>query len=196
MTDYPVASAANVNVVKLADTHAPNMMTGQNTAKMADQNSGEMADQNIGDMADQNIGEMADQNAAKKSEPDAIKKVEKNTKMVAPSASAMSAETPNTAGSTDNPSSPAAATDRDGRQLDRSDSLLTGLSGSAAPPGVPLQEPSGEKTRRTYDLTQVFHVGLSCHDIQASQGATKSGIYLIHPPNLSQGPWQVYSELA
>ena len=26
-------------------------------------------------------------------------------------------------------------------------------------------------------------------------GATKSGIYLIHPPNLSQGPWKVYCDL-
>jgi hypothetical protein len=79
---------------------------------------------------------------------------------------------------------------RDGRQLDRTDSLLSGQSG-AAQPGLPLHEPTGEKTRRTYDLTQVFHVGLSCHDIQATQGATVSGIYLIHPPNLSQGPWSV-----
>jgi hypothetical protein len=75
--------------------------------------------------------------------------------------------------------------------VDRSDSLLTGVSSSPAQPGLPLQDPTGEKTRRTYDLTQVFHVGLSCHDIQATQGATKSGIYLIHPPNLSQGPWLV-----
>ncbi len=40
-----------------------------------------------------------------------------------------------------------------------------------------------------------FHVGLSCHDIQATQGAKKSGVYLIHPPNLSQGPWRVYCDL-
>ena len=26
-------------------------------------------------------------------------------------------------------------------------------------------------------------------------GATKSGVYLIHPPNLSQGPWKVYCDL-
>ncbi len=86
---------------------------------------------------------------------------------------------------------------RDGRQLDRTDSLLSGQSsGGAAQPGLPLHEPTGEKTRRTYDLTQVFHVGLSCHDIQATQGATVSGIYLIHPPNLSQGPWSVYCSVS
>ena len=38
-------------------------------------------------------------------------------------------------------------------------------------------------------------MGYSCHDIQASQGATKSGVYLIHPVNLSQGPWKVYCDL-
>ena len=36
-------------------------------------------------------------------------------------------------------------------------------------------------------ITGTYDVGFSCHDIQASQGATKSGVYLIHPPNLSQG---------
>ena len=41
----------------------------------------------------------------------------------------------------------------------------------------------------------VYDVGYSCHDIQASQGAKKNGIYLIHPPNLSQGPWKVYCDL-
>ena len=40
-----------------------------------------------------------------------------------------------------------------------------------------------------------FSVGLSCHDIQATQGATKSGVYLIHPPNIAQGPWKVYCDL-
>ena len=35
-----------------------------------------------------------------------------------------------------------------------------------------FQEPSGEKTRKTYDFTKTYHVGLSCHDIQASQGDT------------------------
>ena len=40
-----------------------------------------------------------------------------------------------------------------------------------------------------------YHVGLSCHDIQATQGARKSGVYLIHPPNLAQGPWRVYCDL-
>jgi hypothetical protein len=42
---------------------------------------------------------------------------------------------------------------------------------------------------------ETFSVGLSCHDIQANQGATKSGVYLIHPPNLAQGPWKVYCDL-
>ena len=40
-----------------------------------------------------------------------------------------------------------------------------------------------------------YHVGLSCHDIQSTQGATHSGVYLIHPPNLAQGPWRVYCDL-
>ena len=40
-----------------------------------------------------------------------------------------------------------------------------------------------------------YDVGYSCHDIQASQGATQNGVYLIHPPNLSQGPWKVYCDL-
>ena len=40
-----------------------------------------------------------------------------------------------------------------------------------------------------------YSVGLSCHDIQATQGATKSGVYLIHPPNIAQGPWKVYCDL-
>ncbi len=44
-------------------------------------------------------------------------------------------------------------------------------------------------------LIGTFSVGLSCHDIQANQGATKSGVYLIHPPNLAQGPWKVYCDL-
>ena len=56
-------------------------------------------------------------------------------------------------------------------------------------------EPTGEKTRKTYDFTRTFSVGLSCHDIQATQGATKSGVYLIHPPNIAQGPWKVYCDL-
>ncbi|XP_037076771.1 techylectin-5B-like [Pollicipes pollicipes] len=40
-----------------------------------------------------------------------------------------------------------------------------------------------------------FTVGTSCHDIQGTQGANQSGIYLIHPPNLVQGPWKVYCDL-
>ncbi|XP_042243193.1 fibrinogen C domain-containing protein 1-A-like [Homarus americanus] len=54
---------------------------------------------------------------------------------------------------------------------------------------------SGERTRDVYDFTRSFHVGTSCHDIQATQGATKTGIYLIHPPNLVQGPWKVFCDL-
>jgi len=61
--------------------------------------------------------------------------------------------------------------------------------------GLPIHQPTGEKTRKTYDFTKEFNVGLSCHDIQASQGATKSGVYLIHPINLAQGPWKVYCDL-
>ena len=112
------------------------------------------------------------------------------------------------------------------RQIDRTDALLGGFN-SREELEHPLQEPTGEKTRKTYDFTKTFHVGLSCHDIQASQGigcaiieflhpinslftlspsnhctaqnsspgATKSGVYLIHPPNLSQGPWKVYCDL-
>lgn len=44
-------------------------------------------------------------------------------------------------------------------------------------------------------LSGSFHVGTSCHDIQSTQGATRSGIYLIHPPNLVQGPWKVFCDL-
>ena len=46
-----------------------------------------------------------------------------------------------------------------------------------------------------FDFAGSYHVGLSCHDIQATQGARKSGVYLIHPPNLAQGPWRVYCDL-
>jgi len=85
-------------------------------------------------------------------------------------------------------------TRRAARQIDRTDALLGGFNGRDQEEH-PLQRPSGEKTRKTYDFTKTYHVGLSCHDVQASQGATKSGIYLIHPPNLSQGPWKVYCDL-
>ncbi|XP_037786064.1 microfibril-associated glycoprotein 4-like [Penaeus monodon] len=54
---------------------------------------------------------------------------------------------------------------------------------------------SGSRTREVYDFTRSFHVGTSCHDIQSTQGATRSGIYLIHPPNLVQGPWKVFCDL-
>ena len=84
--------------------------------------------------------------------------------------------------------------DRLGRQIDRTDQLLGGFN-TRDPTDYPLHESTGEKTRKTYDFTKTYHVGLSCHDIQATQGATKSGVYLIHPPNLSQGPWKVYCDL-
>jgi len=80
------------------------------------------------------------------------------------------------------------------RQIDRTDALLGGFTAQDKS-DHPTQDPTGQKTRKTYDFTKTYHVGLSCHDIQASQGATKSGIYLIHPPNLSQGPWKVYCDL-
>jgi hypothetical protein len=81
---------------------------------------------------------------------------------------------------------------RGGRQTDRTDALLGGFNGrDPSPSPHPLHAPSGEKTRKTYDFTRTHHVGTSCHDIQASQGATKSGVYLIHPANLAQGPWKV-----
>ena len=84
---------------------------------------------------------------------------------------------------------------RDSRQIDRTDSLLSGFNLRDGELPSPLHEPTGEKTRKTYDFTKTFHVGLSCHDIQATQGATKSGVYLIHPANLAQGPWKVYCDL-
>jgi len=84
---------------------------------------------------------------------------------------------------------------RESRQIDRTESLLDGSKYKSDRANKPLQKPTGEKTRKTYDFTKIYHVGLSCHDIQANQGATISGIYLIHPPNLSQGPWKVYCDL-
>ncbi len=84
---------------------------------------------------------------------------------------------------------------RDSKQIDRTDSLLSGFNLRDGELSFPLHEPTGEKTRKTYDFTKTFHVGLSCHDIQATQGATKSGVYLIHPANLAQGPWKVYCDL-
>ena len=77
-------------------------------------------------------------------------------------------------------------------QTDRTDALLGNFNGrDSVGSEHPLHTPSGEKTRKTYDFTRTHHVGTSCHDIQATQGATKSGVYLIHPPNLAQGPWKV-----
>lgn len=75
-------------------------------------------------------------------------------------------------------------------QTDRTDALLGNFNGrDSAGSEHPLHTPSGEKTRKTYDFTRTHHVGTSCHDIQATQGATKSGVYLIHPPNLVR-PWR------
>ncbi|XP_071517918.1 microfibril-associated glycoprotein 4-like isoform X2 [Panulirus ornatus] len=54
---------------------------------------------------------------------------------------------------------------------------------------------SGLRTRQVYDFTRSFHVATSCQDVQATQGATTTGIYLIHPPNLVQGPWKVFCDL-
>ncbi|KAK3864011.1 hypothetical protein Pcinc_030272 [Petrolisthes cinctipes] len=54
---------------------------------------------------------------------------------------------------------------------------------------------SGTRTRDIYDFTRSFHVGTSCQDIQSTQGASRSGVYLIHPPNLVQGPWKVFCDL-
>ena len=50
-------------------------------------------------------------------------------------------------------------------------------------------------TKLNFFFAGIYSVGLSCHDIQATQGATKSGVYLIHPPNIAQGPWKVYCDL-
>lgn len=41
---------------------------------------------------------------------------------------------------------------------------------------------------------ETFDVGASCHDILAKQGASQSGLNLIHPSNLVQGPWKVYCD--
>ena len=60
-------------------------------------------------------------------------------------------------------------TRRAARQIDRTDALLGGFNGRDQEEH-PLQRPTGEKTRKTYDFTKTYHVGLSCHDIQASQG--------------------------
>nr|XP_045599528.1 microfibril-associated glycoprotein 4-like [Procambarus clarkii] len=54
---------------------------------------------------------------------------------------------------------------------------------------------SGLRTRAILDFTKSFHVGSSCQNIQETQGATESGIYLIHPPNLVQGPWKIFCDL-
>ncbi|XP_043208531.1 microfibril-associated glycoprotein 4-like isoform X1 [Amphibalanus amphitrite] len=54
---------------------------------------------------------------------------------------------------------------------------------------------SGSRTRKVKDFTRQFHVGTSCHDIQLTQGADRSGVYLVHPANLAQGPWKVYCDL-
>jgi len=45
------------------------------------------------------------------------------------------------------------------------------------------------------DFTGSFRVGSSCWDIQTNQGASRSGIYFVQPPSLSQGPWRVLCDL-
>ena len=55
------------------------------------------------------------------------------------------------------------------RQIDRTDALLGGFTAQDKS-DHPTQDPTGQKTRKTYDFTKTYHVGLSCHDIQASQG--------------------------
>jgi ficolin len=54
---------------------------------------------------------------------------------------------------------------------------------------------TGTVTTPVLDFTTTFNVGTSCSDVQAHQGATQSGIYLIQPPNLYQGPWKIYCDL-
>lgn len=77
-----------------------------------------------------------------------------------------------------------------------------------------VQRPHDKKARLTFHPTQciifwneflifkmystriaTFNVGSSCSDVQAHQGATQSGIYLIQPPNLYQGPWKIFCDL-
>ena len=60
-------------------------------------------------------------------------------------------------------------TSRGARQIDRTDALLGGFN-IRDQSEYPLQDPTGEKTRKTYDFTKSFHVGTSCHDVQATQG--------------------------
>ena len=59
--------------------------------------------------------------------------------------------------------------ERQKKQIDRTDALL-GKFNIKDKAEYPLQEATGEKTRKTYDFTKTFHVGTSCHDIQANQG--------------------------
>ena len=66
------------------------------------------------------------------------------------------------------------ATQRSKRQIDRTDALLGGYN-IRDKSEYPLQEATGEKTRKTYDFTKTFHVGTSCHDIQANQGTLFHG---------------------
>jgi len=79
----------------------------------------------------------------------------------------------------------------------RTDSQIGGLK--LAPLGNTRWSLSNYVNERLFPFLVVFsgsyHVGLSCHDIQATQGAKRSGVYLIHPPNLAQGPWRVYCDL-
>ena len=140
---YPPKSAMDDSASRPI-TPVSKMATNLHMGMMADTQGAKMADLledklPASQMAD--YGKMADTHAAKMADTPAARKAE-------PPANEVKG--------------------RSGRQLDRTDSLLSG-SGTPALPGLPLHEPTGEKTRRTYDLTQVFHVGLSCHDIQATQ---------------------------
>lgn len=57
-----------------------------------------------------------------------------------------------------------------------------------------------KKTRLTFTWKKIineietFDVGRSCHDILTTQRASQSGLYLVHPPNIVQGPWRVYCD--
>jgi len=45
-----------------------------------------------------------------------------------------------------------------------------------------------------FQKLESFNVGKSCYDILVTQNASQSGLYLVHPPNIVQGPWKVYCD--
>jgi hypothetical protein len=45
-----------------------------------------------------------------------------------------------------------------------------------------------------FNILESFNVGKSCYDILITQNASQSGLYLVHPPNIVQGPWKVYCD--